>query len=674
MTAPGVDRRPERVALAGLVVQLLLTVLTFLVFVHTGYEGAPEFRGAGSLFGELLHLVPGVAIWLLCYLRLRLERLAGDEQQEFEALRQRADASSSLFEASEKPDAYTAKGRLERLERAFVPAVTVLCGVAMIIVGVLVLGGWFAFRPHLVVERLAVSGAFLLAFAFVGFALSQYVIGLSSVSQCRNLRPAGAYLLSNSFLLALCALALWLYRAELPLVEQILARALPILVMLLGIEFLTNFLLDFFRPRLPGQELRPAYDSRLFGVFAQPGSLWNAIADTLDYQFGFRVSKTWFYSFVARLILPLLGLQLVAAVLLTCIVVVDLDQVVIVERLGAPRGEVLKPGLHLKLPWPFEQAHAVPAGRVQRLVIGLQEHAEERGGPGHDRMKLPENVHVWTDAEQAHGDYILLASRESALTEGPAARLGTDDALPEPSPIAGPGPAAGEAGVSVPVNALAVSLVVHFKIAENPPELFDYVYHQAEPERYLESLTYRELAQLASAVDLHDLMGPERLQLTQQLRERVQKRVGEVRLGIEVVYVGFLGLHPPVPVARSFESVVEAQELAQASVVEAESYAQQVVPDAKTEGAALVNEARARKFRQEQIGTAEEESFSNHEKAYQQASPAIYRSRYYFSALEEVLRGKRKIILSAGMAEEHFDIKLQDRLKADILDLDLGEE
>jgi len=667
------------VALVGLVVQLLLAALTFLVCVHTGYEGKAEFRGAGSLFGELLHLVPGAAIWLLCYLRLRLERLADEEDQELEDLRQRAEASSSLFEASEKPDAYTAKGRLERLERAFVPAVTVLCGVGMIVVGILVLGGWFAFRPHLVAERLAVSGAFLLAFAFVGFALSQYVIGLSSISQCRNLRPAGAYLLSNSFVLSLCALALWLYRAELPILEQILARALPILVILLGIEFLTNFVLDFFRPRPPGQELRPAYDSRLFGVFAQPGSLWNAIADTLDYQFGFRVSKTWFYSFVARLILPLIGFQLVAAILLTCIVVVDLDQVVIVERLGEPRGKVLKPGLHLKLPWPFEQAHAVPAGRVQRIVIGLHEHEEEEHEEhghhhGHDKRKVPENVHVWTDAEQAHGDYILLASREGALTVTPSVKLDTDTPVPDSGSAAPPEPAEGEAGASVPVNMLAVALVVHFRIAENPPELFDYFYHQAEPEHYLESLTYRELVQLASTVDLRDLMGPQRLQLTQRLRERVQKRVEQARLGIEVVYVGFLDMHPPVPVARAFESVFEAEEKAKAAVVEAESYAQRVVPDSKTEGAVLVNAASARKFRQEQIGAAEEESFSNHEKAFQQASPAIYRSRYYFSALEDVLRGKRKIILSAEMAEEHFNIKLEDKLKADILDLDLGEE
>jgi hypothetical protein len=356
----------------------------------------------------------------------------------------------------------------------------------MVIVGFLAAGNWLHLRPQPIAERLAVSGAFLLAFAFVGFAFSQYVIGLSLVPRCRNLRPAGAYLLSNSFVLSVCALGLWLGRAEVPVPERILAHALPVLVILIGLEYLTNFLLDFFRPRLPGQVLRPAYDSRLFGLFAQPGSLWNAIAETLDYQFGFRVSKTWFYSFVARLILPLMAFQLVSAILLTCVVVVDFDEVVIVERFGKPAENVLKPGLHLKLPWPVEQAYPVPAGRTQRVFIGLHdqtgEHAEMHGsGHGHShggsqgQRKLPENVHVWTDTEAAHADYILLASREAPLAEGAGAESGGE--RQSPAAAEGQPPVPGrESGASVPVNALDVALVVHFRIADGPPALFDYFY------------------------------------------------------------------------------------------------------------------------------------------------------------------------------------------------------
>jgi regulator of protease activity HflC (stomatin/prohibitin superfamily) len=180
--------------------------------------------------------------------------------------------------------------------------------------------------------------------------------------------------------------------------------------------------------------------------------------------------------------------------------------------------------------------------------------------------------------------------------------------------------------------------------------------------------------QLASTVDLHDLMGPSRLELTGQLRDRIGAKVREERLGIEVVYLGFLGMHPPVPVAPAFQSVVEAQEKALSQVVEAQSYAQRTVPEAKTQGTALVNDAQAERSRQELVGKAEEESFKNHVAAYEQASPAIYRSRYFLTALEEALRGKRKIVLPANLAEESFVIKLEDKLRADLLNIDLEKE
>ena len=39
---------------------------------------------------------------------------------------------------------------------------------------------------------------------------------------------------------------------------------------------------------------------------AEPGRIGSSIADALNYQFGFEVSKTWFYQLLSRACVPLI--------------------------------------------------------------------------------------------------------------------------------------------------------------------------------------------------------------------------------------------------------------------------------------------------------------------------------------------------------------------------------
>ncbi len=150
---------------------------------------------------------------------------------------------------------------------------------------------------------------------------------------------------------------------------------------LVGIELVLNLVLDIYRPRVPGQERRPPYDSRILGLFAEPQGVFKTVASTLDYQFGFKVSETWFYHFMEKAIVPLLLVQVASLWLLTSIVVVDPSEVVFVETLGKPylaqqdqqkglNATLLQPGFHLKWPWPFGTARHVPAYETQSIDVG----------------------------------------------------------------------------------------------------------------------------------------------------------------------------------------------------------------------------------------------------------------------------------------------------------------
>ena len=65
------------------------------------------------------------------------------------------------------------------------------------------------------------------------------------------------------------------------------------------------------------------YESRLVGLLGQPEGLITTAAQALDYQFGFKVSETWFYRFFERALGWLLLLQVAALLLSTCVVFID---------------------------------------------------------------------------------------------------------------------------------------------------------------------------------------------------------------------------------------------------------------------------------------------------------------------------------------------------------------
>ena len=106
------------------------------------------------------------------------------------------------------------------------------------------------------------------------------------------------------------------------------------LMAILAIEILLNFVLDFYRPRVEGVEERPAYDSRLLGLLLTPAGLFKTVSATLDYQFGFRVSQTWFYRFTEQWIAPLILFDILTLYVLTCFVVVGPEQQGVLERCG----------------------------------------------------------------------------------------------------------------------------------------------------------------------------------------------------------------------------------------------------------------------------------------------------------------------------------------------------
>lgn len=387
-------RRVEWVALVGMIVQALAAVALGLV---------AHMAGGRSLSLLAVAAVIGVGFWFLAWLHLRLRRLAEDEAGQLAlAERQRRMAGMErLFD--EEEDVNQAARNLRQMEQYLAPAASVLLALALFAMPLSYFAagsspwGAVATPVPVVADTALVAAAVAAGLAVALFLCGMYAAGLAHEKRRGVIRAGGGYMLVVALFSLLSAMAMGLAGPQWKMAwpDQVVAGLILAWATLQGLEILVNLVLNIYRPRVAGVEARPAYDSRLSGLFAEPTGILRTFAHTLDYQFGFKISETWFFQFLERAFAPLLLIGCLTFYLMTCLVVVRPGEVALIERFGAPRGvtlpapgdeagwdalsvEPLGPGLHVKWPWPMERARIIERGRMRLL------YAEGGHGDGHD--------------------------------------------------------------------------------------------------------------------------------------------------------------------------------------------------------------------------------------------------------------------------------------------------
>ncbi|MBN2448050.1 MAG: hypothetical protein JXO22_15075 [Phycisphaerae bacterium] len=568
--------RSRRTALLGLILQLL-AFGTVQALYYTSHSMATYHLG--------FYLLGGVPIWLIALLMFRQRELAEFETLDLEQLRREKAATGggqAIFD-EEAAGFKVAATRLVWMQRWLVPAFGLLIGLVLAGGGLYEL--WMLQRVGLTLaddpSTLAKWGEFKnpqIAMVVLGivtlctYLYSRYASGMGRVKEWLMLRGCGSYLLGNTIFAALIIVSLGIQiYAKSSYWEHALTWAIPAVMLVLGIETLLNFVLDIYRPRQPGVEPRASFDSRLLGLISEPGGIAHSIAEAINYQFGFEVSQTWFYQLVQRAALPLLGTGAFLLWVLTCFVVVQPDEHVIIERFGRQinASTPWQPGPHFKWPWPIDIARKYDTGNVHQMYIGFNKYDAY---PEQKYLDDTTKASLWTDKThlgQRHHDFLIpLKPDESSGAEQTTEALPTNELRPEEG-----------SAQAVPVNMMRMDVVVQYKI--DPEALADYSQALEDPEAALRNIAWREVVRFNASNDIDSLLGQRRQEIGRLLQERIQKRVGPpdpaldpsddpaLGLGIEIVYVGLQNIHPEESVAKAFRDVVNAEQKKIGSIREA---------------------------------------------------------------------------------------------------------
>lgn len=605
----------------------------FLLLLVAGGLGYGIGRYTLSLTGQISgYLIGfGVVIALVSWFHMRLEEQERLEQLEFEEVNRGA-ASSSLFNTGES-ETFPARHSRESFERFFVP---IFSGVLAIGQGVVAVWVWRSLSESSFPQiKQPLLGLGLFGGMFIVlFLIGQYSTGVARIENRRLLRPGGNLLLLAAYLCAISAAVLGAVVAEFPRADVLAARAICILLGLLALEGMISVVFDLYRPRVKGKAVHPLYDSRLIGLLSHPEGVFSTAASALDYQFGFKVSDTWFYQFLQKsfgwLLLGQVGLLLFS----TCFVFVNPGEQALLERLGRPvtGREILDPGLHLTLPWPIDEIRRYRTEEIQSFIVG--------GIP--DESKTAEVAFLWSVSHFKEEFNLLSPSPGLAIESGE----GTGNATRSKAPL----------------SFLTVSIPIHYQISD----LKAYAYNYENSAQVVEQVAYQEVGRYFAQNDSNELLTRGQGIAAEQLRLRIQERIdGELHLGVKILFLGLQDIHPPVRVASAYEEVVSARQWAETNRLDALAFSASTNVLASVEARRIIAQEESRSAILGVKSLADAARFTNQIIAYA-ASPAVYRHRMFLQAYTNGLAGSRKIVITTTNSGLVIQYDAQERFSSSL--------
>ena len=615
------DRSIQKNGLVNLAVALLIFVAAFAVTVFAGTLGGQ----AASIFLGL-----AVLVTLVSWFQMRLEENERLEKLELDELARSRGAS--LFEAKDA-GSFPARNAREQFENYFVPGFTILL-LLLEAGGAVLLWYWSGKNQFTLKDTSATAAVSLFAiFLVLLFLFGRFSVTMARLEDNRLLRPGASYLLAGAYVCLLTTLGIaGVTTKYYPIADFWVARGLCVLLGLMAVENLLTLLLEIYRPRIKGKVTRPLYESRLTGLLAQPESLFSTAAQTLDYQFGFKVSETWFFQTCKQNLPMLVMVQLAVLLLSTSFYFVDAGEQAVLERFGRNAG-VFGPGAHLKLPWPADTIYRFRTEQIQSFAVGYTPDAQSEDA----------TLVLWTVPHSKEENFLV--GNHAPVTAGEADT---------------------NAAGAKPVGLISVSIPVQYQITN----ITDWVYNNTSPGELLTNLATAEVVRYLAGSDLNDILSQGRLLAATVLRDRIQAAANARQLGAKIIFVGLRDIHPPTgsDVAKTYENVLGAEETRLAKILAAEAAAIWTNTMAGAQAFTVTNVADANRVRIVSSAYARAALFTNQIPAFA-AAPAVYRQRLYLQNFAAATEHARKYILLVTNTEDVVQYDLEDKIREDLLNL-----
>ena len=352
----------------------------------------------------------------------------------------------------------------------------------------------------------------------------------------------------------------------------------------------TLFTVVAFVVRLIKRELTVSPDISVPTPFAIGGRDLGVIA-FLENSTGITMRSLWSIKLVKRLMpFAVIGGALLIWIC-TGIVQIEPYQQAAVYRFGKLSDEMLQPGIHMTLPWPFDRTEIYNTEQVSKLTVGY--------------VSSENTDNVWTSS---HG------SKEYRLLLGGGNEL------------------------------VSINLRIEYKISD----LRAYLKNSGSPEKILEAKAYELATDKIIVTDLNSLLAVDRSEFSETFKKELDERIGEYDTGLSVVSIVLESIHPPVEIASVYQELIGAQIDADKLILNAEAQAAVKIAEAEKQRDSEIIAARTDSLTKKANANASVAEFMAGVAADSKYSDA-YRYYKYMKAIGDAYGGARLVIVGKGI-------------------------
>ena len=320
--------------------------------------------------------------------------------------------------------------------------------------------------------------------------------------------------------------------------------------------------------------------------------------------------KRWFDAAVARrreLARPAFA-ALAVLILLNGFYSLAPNETGVIERFGRKILPYREPGLHYKLPWPIERLTRLRGRSIRVVEIGFRSNAASN--------EAEPDAYEWN--VQHRSGRVVSKPEESLMLTGDQ-------------------------------NMIEVNAVVHYRLAQ--PD--DFLFQQLDADATVRTAAESALQTTVFTAPLDDVLTTARQAIEARVAAALQKKLDRYGTGVKVVRLKMLDVHPSIEVVDAFREVSAAFEEKNRLINEAEGYRNEQVALARGNAEARLQSAAGYKVSRTERADGDGSRFDLAESAFNTA-PAIHRLRLYLETMEQVLPGKKKLILDSSKGRRHL--------------------
>lgn len=448
---------------------------------------------------------------------------------------------------------------------------------------------WSVFGRTTSTYRISYVTPVIIAAVFVTFVILEkwcaHSAGEGNTAADRILKNIRSYLSVSRFLLILAAVATVLKLLGFFELQKYLVYACAVVFC-----YETLFTVVSLTVRLIKRELTTSPDISVPTPFAIGGRDLGVIA-YLENSTGITMRSLWSIKLVKRL----MPFAVIGGALLiwfcTGIVQVEPYQKAAVYRFGRLRSDMLEPGIHLTLPWPFDRTEVYNTEQVSKLTVGY--------------VSSENTDNVWTSS---HG------SKEYRLLLGGGNEL------------------------------VSINLRIEYKIGD----LRAYLKNSGSPEKILEAKAYELATDKIIVTDLNSLLAIDRSEFSETFKKELDEKINGYDTGLTVVSIVLESIHPPVEIASVYQELIGAQIDADKLILNAEAQAAVKIAEAEKQRDSEIIAAKTDSLTKKANANASVAEFMAGVAADSKYSDA-YRYYKYMKAISEAYGGARLVIVGKGI-------------------------